>query len=147
MLLTVSGWSIAALALMHFCTLEKIMKKLSLLLLTSILLLTGSVFAAPVSREDDKSKGTAKETTVTGYISDSSCGLKHMEGMGDDKSCTLMCTKGGNGKLVLADRDGKTVYSLDKAGQAKARDFAGQKVKVTGRVKGKSISVTSIEAA
>jgi hypothetical protein len=124
------------------------MKKLSLLLLTSIILLTGSVFAAPVSRENDKSKGTAaKETTVTGYIGDNQCGLKHMEGMGDEKSCTLMCTKGGNGKFVLADRDGKTVYSLDKAGQSKARDFAGQKVKVTGRLKGKTISVTSIEAA
>ncbi len=124
------------------------MKRLLPLFVTSMLLLAGSVFAAPYSREGGSSNAlTAGDTTVTGYISDSSCGLKHMEGMGDDKSCTLMCTKGGNGKFVLADRDGKTVYSLDKAGQAKARDFAGQKVKVTGRVKGKSISVTSIEAA
>ena len=124
------------------------MKRLLPLFVISMLLLAGSVFAAPYSRQGGSSNAaTADDTTVTGYISDSSCGLKHMEGMGDDKSCTLMCTKGGNGKFVLADRDGKTVYSLDKAGQAKARDFAGQKVKVTGRVKGKSISVTSIEAA
>jgi hypothetical protein len=38
-------------------------------------------------------------------------------------------------------------YRLDKAGQQKARDFAGQKVKVTGRVVGKTIRVTGIEAA
>ena len=124
------------------------MKKLLPLFVTSMLLLAGSVFAAPYSREGGSSNAaTAGDTTVTGYISDSSCGLKHMEGMGDDKSCTLMCTKGGNAKFVLADRDGKKVYSLDKAGQSKASDFAGQKVKVTGRVKGKTISVTSIEAA
>lgn len=80
-----------------------------------------------------------------GYISDNHCGLKHMSGMGDDKSCTLMCVK--NGKFVLADRDHKRVYQLDKTGQKKAREFAGQKVKVTGRVTGKTIRVTAIEAA
>jgi hypothetical protein len=130
-----------------FWSLAMMMKSFTLLFVTSILLLAGSVLAAPLSREGGKAKdAAAKETTVTGYISDSSCGLKHMEGMGDEKSCTLMCTKDGNSKFVLADRDGKKVYSLDKAGQAKARDFAGQKVKVTGRLKGKTISVTNIEA-
>jgi len=68
-----------------------------------------------------------------------------MESMGDDKSCTLMCVK--DGKFVLADRDHKRVYQLDKAGQEKAREFAGQKVKVTGRVVGKTIRVSAIEAA
>jgi len=50
-------------------------------------------------------------------------------------------------KFVLADRGHKRVYQLDKTGQEKAREFAGQKVKVTGRVMGKTIRVTSIEAA
>ena len=81
-----------------------------------------------------------------GNISDSSCGLKHMSGMGDDKSCTLMCVKGGS-KFVLADKDHKRVYQLDKAGQEKAREFAGQKVRVNGQVTGKSIKAASIEAA
>jgi uncharacterized protein DUF5818 len=86
------------------------------------------------------------ETSVVGYISDSMCGLKHMSGMGDEKSCTLACVKGGS-QFVLADRDNKKVFRLDKAGQDKAREFAGQKVKVTGRVTGRTIQVTSIEAA
>ena len=86
-----------------------------------------------------------QERTLVGFISDNHCGLKHMAGMGDDKSCTLMCVK--NGKFVLADRDHKRVYQLDKTGQDKAREFAGQKVKVTGRVTGKTIRVTAIEAA
>ena len=62
-----------------------------------------------------------------------------MSGMGDDKSCTLMCFK-GDSKFVLADRDHKRAYQLDKAGQEKARDFAGEKVKVTGRLVGKNDS-------
>jgi len=69
-----------------------------------------------------------------------------MPGMGDDKSCTLACVKGGS-KFVLADRDHRRVYSLDQNGQEKARDFAGQKVRVTGRVSGKTIRVTAIQAA
>src|SRR5437870_9290938 len=85
------------------------------------------------------------ERTLVGFISDNHCGLKHMAGMGDDKSCTLMCVK--NGKFVLADRDHKRVYQLDKTGQKKAREFAGQKVTVTGRVTGNSIKVTAIQAA
>ena len=43
-------------------------------------------------------------------------------------------------------RDHKQVYQLDASGQEKAREFAGQKVKVTGRVTGKTIHVTAIEA-
>jgi len=79
--------------------------------------------------------------TVVGYISDGSCGLQHMAGM-DEKDCTLMCVK--NGKFVLADRDHKLVYQLDKTGQERAREFAGQKVRVKGRVTGKTIRVTTI---
>jgi hypothetical protein len=67
-----------------------------------------------------------------------------MAGM-DEKDCTLMCVK--NGKFVLADRDHKVVYQLDRAGQEKAREFAGQKVKITGRITGKTIRVTTIETA
>lgn len=87
---------------------------------------------------------TAAAKTVIGYISDSSCGLTHMAGM-DEKDCTLMCVK--NGKFVLANRDHKIVYQLDRVGQEKAREFAGQKVKITGRISGKTIRVTAIEAA
>ena len=57
-----------------------------------------------------------------------------------------MCVKGGS-KYILADRAHRRVYRLDNAGQQKAREFAGQKVKVTGRVIGRTIRVTAIEAA
>ncbi|MEP6706619.1 MAG: DUF5818 domain-containing protein [Pyrinomonadaceae bacterium] len=120
--------------------------KTLLLKLTLILLVLGTALAVPGSGiARNPNAGAAPEKTVTGYISDNHCGLKHVKGMGDDKACTLMCVK--NGKFVLADRDHKRVYRLDKTGQEKAREFAGQKVKVTGRVVGRTIRVTAIEAA
>ena len=109
----------------------------------ALLLSMLSALATTGTAQKTKAK-TAAPKTVTGYISDSSCGLQHMEGM-NEKDCTLMCAK--NGKFVLADRDNKVVYQLDKVGQEKAGEFAGQKVKITGRVSGKTIGVTTIEAA
>jgi len=113
--------------------------------LTVVLLVLGAASIVPLSGLAQNSNNKAQERSLVGYISDNHCGLKHMKGMGDDKSCTLMCVK--NGKFVLADRDHKRVYQLDKTGQEKAREFAGQKVKVTGRVSGRNIRVTSIELA
>lgn len=108
-----------------------------------MLLVLGVMLVTPISGVAQQKQPVEK--SLVGFISDNHCGLKHQEGMGDDKACTLMCVK--NGKFVLADRDHKRVYQLDKAGQEKAREFAGQKVKVTGRVTGKTIRVTAIEAA
>ena len=109
------------------------------------LMLLVAVFSTASARTADK----AEEKTIVGYISDSMCGLDHKSmKMGDDKACTLKCVDDG-GKFVLADRDHKVVYTLDDAAQDKAREFAGQKVKVTGQVdaKAKTIQVTTIEKA
>ena len=103
----------------------------------------GMLSAFAITATAQKAK-TAEPKTIVGYISDSSCGLQHMAGM-NEKDCTLMCAK--NGKFVLADRENKLVYRLDKVGQEKASEFAGQKVKITGRISGKTIRVTAIEAA
>ena len=112
-----------------------------------VLLVAGATLAVSTSGIAQNSNNKAvQERSLIGFISDNHCGLRHMKGMGDDKACTLMCVKQG-GKFVLADRDHKRVYQLDQTGQEKARDFAGQKVKVTGRVTGKTIRVTAIEAA
>ena len=76
--------------------------------------------------------GKGGQKTFTGEISDKMCGLKHMM-EGGAKDCTLKCVDGGS-KFVLSD-------------QTKPKDFAGQKVKVTGTLKGDTIEVSSIEAA
>jgi hypothetical protein len=125
---------------------EKEKKKMRLSTTTLTIVLLGALVAFSLTPGlAQNSNGQARPgTSVVGYISDSMCGLKHMSGMGDDKNCTLACVKGGS-QFVLADRDHKKVYKLDKAGQDKAREFAGQKVKVTGRVTGRTIRVTLIE--
>jgi hypothetical protein len=86
----------------------------------------------------------AAARTFVGNISDSMCGLKHMMPGQSDKDCTLECVKAGS-KYVLADVANGKVYQLSD--QKKPAEFAGQKVKVTGTLKGDTISVTTIEAA
>ena len=103
------------------------MKTVSRILMLFVL---GVVLVTPLSGVAQKTKPTEK--SLVGFISDSQCGLKHMAGMGDDKSCTLMCVK--NGKFVLADRDNKIVYQLDKTGQEKARPFVSTILRIEDRL-------------
>lgn len=108
------------------------MKRITILGL-AILLSAGITMASP--------KAAGK--TFVGNISDSMCGLKHMM-PGGDKACTVECVKGGS-KYVLTDPASGKVYELSD--QKKPAEFAGEKVTVTGTLKGKVITVTSIEAA
>jgi len=84
-----------------------------------------------------------KTQTFTGEIGDSMCGLKHT--MGDSaKDCTEECVKGG-AKYILADTAHSKVYQLSD--QNAAKKYPGEKVKVTGTLKGDTIEVTSITPA
>jgi hypothetical protein len=107
----------------------------------TIYLAVGFLLAASLA-----APGTAKAATRTfvGNISDSMCGLKHMMPGKSDKECTVECVKGG-GKFVLADLANGKVYQLSD--QKKPEEYAGQKVKVTGALKGDTIGVTAIEPA
>lgn len=101
------------------------MRNISVRLILFLLVL-GAVSVAPLtSIAQNSNQSATKERMIVGFISDNHCGLRHMKGM-NEKDCTLMCVKNG-GKFVVADRDHKRIYQLDKTGQEKARDFAGQK--------------------
>ena len=114
--------------------------------ITLALLVLSMALAVPMSGDAQKrSREKTVVKTVVGFISDNHCGLKHMDGMESEKACVLMCV--ANGKFVLADRVHKKVYQLDKVGQDRAREFAGQRVKITGRITGRTIRVVTIEAA
>lgn len=97
-----------------------------------------SILAASLSFAAPKGK------TYVGNISDEMCGLKHMMPGQSDKDCTLECVKGGS-EFVLADPAHNKVYKLSD--QDKPREFAGQKVRITGTLKDDTIEVSSIEAA
>ncbi len=116
------------------------MRRLSLVgLCLTLVLLAGT---AQLARSQTASK--KNQQTFVGNVSDSMCGLKHMMAGASDKECTLECVKKGS-KLALADTANGKVYELSD--QDKAKDFAGQKVKVTGKLKGNTIEVASIQAA
>ena len=97
--------------------------------------------------------GKKADKTYTGEIMDSTCakmgnhdaGYK-LTGTNTPKDCTLACVKSG-AKFVLYDATTKTTYELDD--QDKAKDLAGQKVKVEGTLNNstKTIHVDKIEAA
>jgi len=124
------------------------MKKLALAVLALLTVVSLSLAAPKLSLH----KG-GKAETFTGEIMDSQCAMngshaqmEKMKGMPDDsKMCTLKCVEMG-GKFVLYNAAKKTTYQLDD--QEKPKEFAGQKVKVTGTYDKttKTIHVETIKA-
>ena len=95
----------------------------------------------------------AADQTFTGEIMDSQCAqmsshdnMMKMEGAKNAKECTIACVKSG-GKYALYDPAAKRAYQLDN--QKKARDYAGQKVTITGTYDSgsDSIQVKNIQPA
>jgi hypothetical protein len=90
----------------------------------------------------------AAEQTFMGQISDSLCKAKHEEAAEDqgkmsDHDCTVACVKGGS-KYVLLGADGK-VYDIANQNFKDLEKMAGEKVKITGELKGTAISVSKID--
>ncbi len=79
--------------------------------------------------------------SLTGTVSDSMCGAKHMM-EGSAAQCTRECVKGGSDYALVK---GNEVYTLK--GNTKGLDkYAGQKVTVTGKLSGNTFTVDSISA-
>jgi H+/gluconate symporter-like permease len=124
------------------------MKKVALAITGVAVLFAMACMAAGSLRAQGKAS-----RTFTGEIMDSTCAknnnhnaMKDMPSMGGTApSCTLACIEMG-GKFVLQDTAKKTTYQLDD--QSKFKEFAGQKVTVTGvyDAKTKTIHVEKIEA-
>ena len=78
--------------------------------------------------------------TLEGMISDTTCGATHgMQGM-SAAECTLKCVEMGSKFALVVGTD---VYELDGMG-GELKALAGQKVKLTGNVDGKTIRVDSV---
>ena len=92
--------------------------------------------------------GTAAfPATWTGKISDSMCGAQHKK-MAEhgtakmtDRDCAQACVKNG-GKYVFVSK-GK-VYNVENQDYAGLAEHAGHTVKLTGEMKGDSITVSDI---
>ena len=93
------------------------------------------------------------EQTWSGEISDSACGAMHPEdadaagggkaGPPDPHECTLACVRGGS-KYVFVSNG--MVYQLVNQKDPVLQTHAGHMVKLTGEMKGDTITVSKIEA-
>ena len=81
--------------------------------------------------------------TLTGTVSDSMCGKKHMMQGESAAQCTRECVKSGSDyALVVGDK----VYTL-KGDKTAFDKFAGANVVVKGKTSGSAITVDSIKPA
>lgn len=90
------------------------------------------------------SQASAQGTTatLTGTISDSMCGAKHMMS-GDDAKCVRTCVKKGSQYALVVDQK---IYSI-KGTTAQLDKLAGQRVTITGTVDDTGLKVASVELA
>jgi hypothetical protein len=80
--------------------------------------------------------------TITGTVTDSMCGRKHMMKDASAAKCTRVCVKAGSDFALIA---GDKLFTLQ--GDKTAIDkFAGEKVAITGKTNGNVIKVQSIRA-
>jgi len=87
----------------------------------------------------------AAPKTLTGTVTDTMCGKKHMIAGKTDAECTQECMK-SKGDWTFGLIVGDKIYGL--SGDTKAFDaLAGQQVKVTGQVTGTKIAVQTISPA
>ena len=80
--------------------------------------------------------------TLTGTITDSMCGAKHMMTNVSPAQCARECVKQGSDYALVS---GGKVYTLK--GSAKDLDkYAGKSVTVTGKLSGDTFTVESVSA-
>ena len=103
---------------------------------TFALLLAAGAFSAVAA-------SAADSTSMSGYISDSMCGAKHM---GSGAACVKKCVEGGSAPVFVSEKD-KSVLKIDNPDAVK--EYYGSHVKVTGTVdsSSKSVHVDSVAEA
>ncbi len=88
------------------------------------------------------SQTSSKEQKLTGVISDTMCGAKHMM-QGSAADCTRTCVgKGAKFALVV----GEKVYTLN-GHDDELNKLAGQRATVTGTVEGSTVNVSSVRGS
>src|SRR5947207_2047984 len=80
---------------------------------------------------------------LTGVVSDSMCGAKHMAKDKSAADCTRECVKSGSDYALVV---GGKVYPL-KGDKAELDKYAGQRATVKGTLEGNNVNVESIAAA
>src|SRR5262245_33623352 len=92
--------------------------------------------------------GAAEQTWIA-EISDSACALKHESGTENvpappANECVANCVRGGSKYVIVTGGKVLQVANQNAPGLA---DLAGAKVKITGELKGDTVTVSKIEKA
>jgi hypothetical protein len=90
------------------------------------------------------SAALAGAASMTGWISDASCGAANANAKPESRECARSCLKGGADAVFVSDGDNK-VYKI--TGKADPKQHLDYKVRITGEVKGDTISVQEIRKA
>ena len=85
----------------------------------------------------------AADSSMTGWISDSQCGVKGANEKAGE--CTTKCVKEHGAKYVFVNDADKKVYVVDA--QDKVAAHAGHHVTVKGSVDGDTLKLSSIDMA
>ncbi len=105
----------------------------------AFLLSAGMLFA-----QQGKGKpAPARAVTVSGVISDAMCGAKHMMKHKSAAECTRECVKKGS-KFALVSGD--KLYILE-GHEAELDKYAGQRVTISGMLKGDTITVHAVKGS
>jgi hypothetical protein len=81
---------------------------------------------------------------MTGYVSDAHCGATHNSVSAANTKCIEGCLKKGTDPVLVSN--GK-VMKFDSDSAAKAKEYAGQNVKIDGSMDGDMIKINSISKA
>lgn len=91
---------------------------------------------------------TTQQTWI-GEISDSACNKEHTAAEGEPvppaPECVRICLRGGSKYVFVAG--GENVYKIANQDHADLAKFAGKAVKLTGELKGDSVTITLIVEA
>ena len=109
----------------------------------NVLLRSAIVLAVAPGMYATGSKAQSNPKTLTGVISDSTCGSTHMVKDKSPAECTQMCVKDGMKYALAAE---KKVYT-SKGHEAELAKLAGQRVTVKGTLKGDMLSVQEVAAS
>jgi len=107
-----------------------------------VMLLTLSLNVAQ-AQKNAKAHITKKTTTLTGEVSDTMCGNKHVMKGKSTAACTRECVKGGSDYALMV---GKKMYTL-KGNAAELNNYAGQRVTAKGSLNGSTLTAESITPA
>ncbi len=115
--------------------------KPSIQTVTAVALCSVALFATQaVAQGPAEKQPTGSQKTLTGVVSDTMCGATHMDKSKSAAECTRMCVQQGQKYAIVV---GGKVYALNGHEQDLDK-LAGQRVKVTGKLSGDTVSVSSV---